>query len=778
MNLDIENRQARLSVGEYARLGQRPCSLSGNSPHRAAIGVAWHNQMQEQAEARFENASFEIPIQGALTCGNWTIFLQGRIDQLIRHADGSLGIREIKSTALPLPANPQELTERYPHYLHQLDAYAELIRIQFPDTTIQPELVFVCIADGITQSLQLEVQSSRQRLREHGYTAASFFESRRLRRARLSTFELPNAFERPREGQVEASQKLIQALEHKQHTLFQAPTGFGKTRLALHAALSELRAGHCQRILFITGKTTNQFQTTDQLRAWQHGTHGLRVVNLRNQQAHELDEAPLRETDPLELSRRWHESALEPEALFQDGTFTLEHARALGQQHRIPPYLITLACLPHADIWIADYNYIFAPQVRHLLEYLEDYSPSDSLLIVDEAHHLPERVADAHSTRMDAATLWLLVDELEHSGTDPGSTRAARELAEFFESLKRKEKLDTNIEYELAALLEVFEDTLERRPPSYEDLPDFASECLQTLRLMQRLMQEETLEWMLHAPQPGSVEVRCLDASAVISETLNDFHRTLMMSATLFPHERYCAECGLALDTVTQVEASAHWHNEALHLAIDIRADTRFKARQQSYGLTAQTIQSMLAHFSAPLVVFFSSYRYAETVAAYLQADDPLCRIAVQERQANPESNREFIELALKQQDVLFLILGSSFSESVDILGGRVHAAMVVGPALPEVNVVQEARLRALEHLGRERAFEAVYIIPGMRKVLQAIGRLIREPGQRAHILLHDKRFANPAYSRHLPEADAPHIRNESSLLAWMGDNHEFDQPS
>jgi len=115
-------------------------------------------------------------------------------------------------------------------------------------------------------------------------------------------------------------------------------------------------------------------------------------------------------------------------------------------------------------------------------------------------------------------------------------------------------------------------------------------------------------------------------------------------------------------------------------------------------------------------------------------------------------------------------VLGSSFAEGIDLLGGRISHAMVVGPALPEVNAVQRARLAACAPLGRDAAARRVYQIPGIQKVNQALGRLVRAPGQRAKILLHCRRFAEKSYLDLLaPEYRAARIITaDDDLAAWL----------
>ena len=110
---------------------------------------------------------------------------------------------------------------------------------------------------------------------------------------------------------------------------------------------------------------------------------------------------------------------------------------------------------------------------------------------------------------------------------------------------------------------------------------------------------------------------------------------------------------------------------------------------------------------------------------------------ALQPRRSELSAQNAWLDGALGEGRALFLVLGSGFAEGIDLLGGRVAHAMVVGPALPEVNPVQKARLAAFAHLGRDAAFDRVYRIPGMQKVNQALGRLVRAPGQSARVLLH-----------------------------------------
>jgi Rad3-related DNA helicase len=246
------------------------------------------------------------------------------------------------------------------------------------------------------------------------------------------------------------------------------------------------------------------------------------------------------------------------------------------------------------------------------------------------------------------------------------------------------------------------------------------------------------------------------------------------------------------------VRAVTPWRDRAYDIAIDLRADTTYQQRARHAPLTAATIAALCAASpSAPVAIFFPSYAYAEHIKAVFDSDDDDATAAarraphsavrtphgrflaslgtafLQPRLPDLAAQNAWLENALAGHPgcALFLVLGSSFAEGIDLLGGRITHAMVVGPALPEVNPVQRARLAGhTRALGREAAARRVYQIPGIQKVNQALGRLVRAPGQRVRALLHCRRFAEPAYHELLaPDYQSPRrLATDEDLTDWL----------
>ena len=300
---------------------------------------------------------------------------------------------------------------------------------------------------------------------------------------------------------------------------------------------------------------------------------------------------------------------------------------------------------------------------------------------------------------------------------------------------------------------------------------------------MHNFLTDDTLAKLLWVSREGELEFTCVDAAAAIGETLREFGGAILMSATLQPYAEFAAACGLtAPATYTTLQAPTPWRAGAYDVAVDLRVETTYRQRANYYGTTAATIEAMHAsagaspgtrHSPLPrhsIAVFFPSYAYAESVLRALEQSGSLLRVALQPRISDLAAQTAWIEENLALSDALFLVLGSSFAEGIDLLGGRVSHAMVVGPALPEVNAVQKARLNALAGIGRDAAFRRVYQIPGLQKVNQALGRLVRAPGHHAKVLLHCQRFAEPSYAA-LLATDYQFYReiaSESDLRDWL----------
>ncbi|PTY05463.1 helicase [Opitutaceae bacterium EW11] len=846
MEFSLDDRTAQLSVGELSdfEIGPRE---SGDGPQgiwRAQLGTHWHQEFRDRVGGENTAALFEVPIAGEIAHRGWRIKLTGRIDQLIPPAQAeneqrirpAAKLRELKTVLRPLPAAEEELRSEYPAYFAQLSTYLALARLHAPihpaleaSTPVHGELVFIEAGSGLSQGIPVTAADEAtfhvqlERLTE-------FLNLRLRARERLRSLSFRPAFATLRPGQESIHADLEKALENRPLVFFEAPTGFGKTGAILQAALSELKRGRFERLLYLTSKSTGQLQVVRQLTAMTAIDPGAESANstsvaiwhVRNKREHCVNSEFHCVHDACrylhDLEARWARSDLARFYLFENTNRSLDALREAGQAAGICPYEITRVALAFNDVWIGDYNYVFAPGNRGLFYDQPGFDPKRTLLVVDEAHNLPARVADAYSHLFSAADAAAAAEDLYRARAYAPLLTAWDHWTHFLHHLRPADSLSPDDEDDARHLLETIAKHSAAVPLDHAELGSRISEMLWQIPAF--LTELETdLPRLWWVPRAAELSVTCLDAGAVIGPALRSFGAALLTSATFGPTDVFAASCGLEpperrpaamernerlgaltkrdsrklfrhlstgadllqveeareIDRPTIIRAETPWRDGAYDVAVDLRVDTTYQQRSRFYGLTASTIETLCAAAPASgttraVAVFFPSYSYAEAIQRTLSDSGSVLRVSLQPRLPDLAAQHAWVEESLVLSDALFLVLGSSFAEGIDVLGGRVSSAMIVGPALPEVNAVQRARLAALSDLGREVAFRRVYQVPGIQKVNQALGRLVRAPGQHARVLLHCRRFADPAYAGLLSKEYqlGQHVENETELAAWL----------
>lgn len=885
MIFDLDQRTAEFSVGEFAgfSLGPRESGQGGAAGiWRAQLGTQWHNELRQRSTAEHADAAhFEVPINGRVVHRGWTLSLAGRIDQIIRSPDDVLAtedptslpaprerrarrtlLREIKSVTRSLPADQVELRRDYPEYFVQLATYLSLARNGLsspadsrlsgsfgPGNVLAGELVFVETGSGVVQTVEFTPTDEGQ-FRAQLDQVVEFLELRWRARERLRHLRFRPAFATPRPGQETTLAELTTVFERQPLVLFEAPTGFGKTGVLLEFALGQLRSGHFDRALYLTSKSTGQLQVVRTLGAMTApdrtrtgglapastdsaagpGATPVAVWHVRNKAEHCVNATfhCIRDNCTYldDASSRWASSGLAQFYLDEHHVRDLDALREAGRHARICPYEITRTALAFNDVWIGDYNYVFAPRNRGLFFDQPGFVPARTLLLIDEAHNLPSRVADAFSAQFSA---WdaLTVREDLHRVRPPASFLTAWEhWCHFLQQLRANEGLPAHDEDDAHHLLAEIGKQLALTSLDYAALGPRAAEALWEIPSLLEDLKRSGLPRLWWSPRDSELQLTCLDAATAIGSTLREFGGVVLASATLTPVEGFSESCGLAAppevaaaqvapperlgkltkrdtkklyrqltsaaellrveearDAASPAHLHAHapWREGTYDVAIDARVDTTFQHRTHHLPTTADTIVAVHADTtrtnrtgSAPsaIAVFFPSYAYAESLRQSLATRHPAFRVAVQPKVRDLAAQGAWVDESLFAADALFLVLGSSFAESIDVLGGRVTHAMIVGPALPEVNAVQRARIAEATRQGatRDAAFRQVYQIPGMTKVNQALGRLVRAPGHRARVLLHCRRFREPSYLSLLaPEyRGASVLRDSDDLTTWL----------
>lgn len=822
MDVDLDKRTARMAVGDFAGFstGPREGGDGAAGLWRAQLGTHWHRELRARASADHPGAEFERAVEGCVAHRGWKLTLNGRVDQVIPGA-GRLVLREIKSVTRELPGEESALRAEYPGYFIQLAAYAALLRAAGP-VAPEPELLFVEAGSGLLQRVALTAEDDAL-FHAQLCRVVEFLELRLRARDRLRNLDFTPPFASLRPGQGTIAAELEAATRARQAAiLLEAPTGFGKTGVLLEFALGRMRAGDFERTIYVTGKSTGQIQVLQTLASMTRPGGGLAAWQVRPKAEHCVNHAFHCVRDGCAYldgaASRWQRSGLSRFYLFEGQARDIGTLRAAGQEAGICPYEITRAALAFNDLWVGDYNYVFSPSSRSLFFDQPGFDPARTLLIVDEAHNLASRVADAFSHSFSAGDAIIARQALDAARISAHFAMAWDEWARFLGALEPSGALDPGTEEEARRHLGRLAGLLAGTPVDHASLGAPISDALWRIAAFGDRADGDELPSLWWCPRPGELAITCLDAADSIGAALGEFGGVVLATATPGPVGAFAEALGLrrppaevtapaaviggdrlgaltkretrklsphitsgtallkaaearAETPLCHVRASTPWRQGAYDVACDLRVDTSYRERHNHYAGTAATVEA-LSRAKAGTAVFFSSYAYADAIIRELAISHPRFRASLQPRMSGLAEQAAWISDSLASADALFLVLGSGFAESIDLLGGRITRAMVVGPALPEVNAVQRARLGMRPGDGHEAAFRRVYQIPGMQKVNQALGRLVRAPGQHAKVLLHCRRFAEPSYAELLAQdfRSSQSIATDTHLEAWLAD--------
>jgi DNA excision repair protein ERCC-2 len=778
VRVDEENKTVALSVRDLAGEGGLDLFSAGPGllPQRTILGQIVHARHQEKRIADHPGYRREVAVSHEIEVEGYKVSISGRIDGLLETEEEVL-VEEVKSVFL----RPEELAasspESFPAFSDQLRIYCYITALQ-KKKPVRGSLILVNITTGEEKILSLPVVVEEIGALVEGRLRAILFQWREhlaaLERRRLAAPALRFPFDSVRPHQDQLVEAVLRACAEGRSLLVSAPSGVGKTAAALYPALKAALASD-KRVFFVTSKTTQQRIAAETLTRMAERCPAFTAVTLRAKEKICPNEACVCHEAICDYAndflRKLEESRI-LDTLLALRIISPDAVLREALKARLCPFQVSLLLAERTDVVICDYNYVFDPRVS-LTTFSSGEPYEDCILVIDEAHNLPERACDYYSPALGAETLTHRKNELPITGAGlfrkiereidkildflralsekgkeahPGEPKFTLEesgnLLSFFR--RRKKTLDRlGIEYLIYRKLE---GESGERDPLLEFFSDFTFFC-HVLGLEGEHFKTvyEATEW------GGTLGVVCLDASTYTGQRIAGFHAAVAMSATLQPFDYYLRSLGLKEQETETIEISSPFPIENRKILILPTIDTTFRRRQRYHGETAAVIERVLALRRGNYLALFPSYRYMQDVLEHLDTDG--IDVLVQSGDMSERDRHNFLaELSESREKTLlvFGVQGGIFSEGVDYPGEMLIGIIVVSPALPQVSFEREL-LRAYHEERLGKGFEYAYLIPGMRRVIQSSGRVIRSESDRGVILLLCRRFANPQYGNLLP---------------------------
>ncbi len=589
---------------------------------------------------------------------------------------------------------------------------------------------------------------------------------------RLPSFEnLAFPYGKMREGQDVFVRGVFRAISAGKTLYAEAPTGIGKTVSSLYPALRALGKGKCDKIFYLTPKTTIAYSARDCLLDMAKKGAILRAVILSAKERicpHGVICREGAEKCEQSANKRLTEAAL---WLYDNAPDVCEERDILAAagQFEVCAHELSLCYSELCDVVICDFNYLFDPVV-YLKRYFTD--GGRYAFLVDEAHNLPDRASEMYSARIEEGEILgegLLLPE--HSPLQKELNNVKNSFHNMLYPLVKEEMrkdedgnvvgfahgkdLPEGLYALVTSLLLAAEETLysqygKKSAAELRPLKDYYYRLKRFFGIMNCFDRRYEYFVFLEAGVL-SLKLFCIDPSGVIRERLEKGHSAIFFSGTLTPIDYYKSVLGGEGEIL---EVPSPFVKEQMSISIMDKISTRFLQREDTLPAVLRVIAATVSAKRGHYMIFTPSFAYNEALAAAFRAKYPKIRVLEQKRSMQSEDRQKFLS-AFREEGggylVAFCVMGGIYSEGIDLVGDSLIGAVIVGTGLPGISYEREAMAAYYEEK-YEAGKQYAYIYPGFHRVLQAAGRVIRRESDRGVIVLIDDRFADPLYKKSVPQ--------------------------
>ncbi len=588
-----------------------------------------------------------------------------------------------------------------------------------------------------------------------------------------------------REGQRELIVESFRAIQTGKRLVAEAPTGTGKTMATLYPALKSLGEGKGDKIFYFTGKTTTALSALNAIDIMRDQIPNLRSIHISSKDKCCVSFPPnaRRKCEPrhCHVTRAYFDKINEAllELLTNYKTYTKDIIDQISAKYSVCSYELSLELSEWCELIVCDYNYLFDLNA-YFRRYFECGSDGSFIFLIDEAHNLPDRAREMYSATLTRSDF---VKISEHYSGDKNLGEPIAEILNQFDmfyelAMAEKQEIDGEVcgFYINSQIEDTFCDSFNKfqagakkifnKDIDDDELHSLFMKIKKFISVFEIFDKRFNLFIEAHG-EDASVRLMCLDPSYMLDECMKKGTSTILFSATLTPLEYFSDILGCT--KAQSITLKSPFDKEKLCLVGVNNVSTRYEDRKKSAGTIANIIRAAVEGKQGNYIVYFPSYAYLTEVGEIFEKKYPKIKVTYQKKSMSEKAKKDFLDSFDAKKDgtmVGFCVLGGSFSEGIDLRGERLIGAIIVGVGLPtissELNIIKEYYDKT-----RETGYAYAYTYPGMIKVLQAAGRVIRSEDEKGVVFLVDDRFATPEYHQLLPEhwKHIKYINNAKDLL-------------
>lgn len=761
----MEKERIKISVRNLVEFILRSGNLDNrrtSAADREAMqkGSRIHRKLQKQMKPSYKA---EVPLKWEEEYPDFIIEIEGRADGIIDD-DGECVIDEIKGVYRDL----YFLEKPVPVHKAQAMCYAYFYASQKKISKIEVQMTYCHLETEEIKRFREEFSFSYLKkwfedLLSEYYKWANFQYQRRIeRRSSMEGLEFPYPY---RKGQKELVSGVYYTMRTEKQLFIQAPTGIGKTMAAIFPAVRAVGEGHGDKIFYLTAKTITRTVAEEAFHILKEKGLSYKTISITAKEklclCEETDCNP--EKCPYAEGHFDRVNVAVFEILNAKDTYLREDLLDQAEKHRVCPYEMCLDISSWVDAVICDYNYVFDPNV-YLRRFFGDSVKGEYLFLIDEAHNLVERGRKMYSAvlcKEDFLETAKIVKE--HSAKLYKILKKCNRLM-----LEYKRECDeytvmeniAGLSLQLMNLLGEMENFLEKDHEErvQKAVLEFSFSVRHFLNMYDLADENYVIYSHYDEEQRFLVTLYCVNPKRNLQECLNKGKGTVFFSGTFLPLPYYRSLFSERRDDYA-ICASSPFLRENLKLLVACDVSSKYTRRSVSeYEKMAEYIYAMAAGKQGNYMVFFPSYRMLEDIYEIFRAKAEERQFKVscilQSSNMTEKEREEFLEAFQENTTgtlIGFCVMGGIFSEGIDLTGERLIGAAIVGTGLPQVGCEREI-LKNYYDEKAQNGFAYAYRYPGMNKVLQAAGRVIRTKEDRGVVLLLDERFLQREYLELFPQ--------------------------
>lgn len=766
-------QEIKISARQLVELVMRSGDLDNRmqSSTRAVDGIKAHQHFQNLQDEDYEA---EVSVATSVQWEEALVIISGRMDGLFSDDEG-LVVDEIKSTQRDL----DELEEDY-NELHWAQAmiYAYILVKEHGVENIKVRLTYIAIENYATKhfyrSFTRESINDFFELVINRYREFVTINSNWLSKRQSSLQQAKFPYDTYRQGQREMAVMTYKSIIDEKTSFFEAATGIGKTLSTLFPTMKAMGEGKVDKCFYLTAKTIARTVAEDSVEKMRNkGAHIRSLTLTAKEKLCPLDDMKCNPDDCSYAKGHFDRVNRALLSILADAEdYRRPEIQKYSEEFHVCPYEFSLDVSLFSDVIIGDYNYAFDPRV-YLRRFFE--VPSERyVLLVDEAHNLVNRGRSMYSTELSKQSILSLKRKVKgirdlKLALD-GINRAFLTIINELDEHENEHVFEDEKEAVVNAIrkqLPRFEEWLlkNRGHDEYDEVLDMFFQLTHYLRLSESYDSGDRF-LVKEVDKDTIIQIFAINLATKLKPFLEKALSTVFFSATFSPIDYYQHIFLGDEDIGYRLRIPSPFDPEKRLVYVDQYTDTRYRQRANYYQHIARRIHEVFESKEGNYLVFFPSYRFLRDVYdVYVDmfGDE---HVNVQERDMSDEAREAFLSFFSDFQGHLnFAVLGGIFSEGIDLTGDRLIGTIVVSVGLPMVsfenNIIKDYYDQTLGE-----GFNYSYVFPGMNRVMQAAGRVIRTVDDKGVILLVGQRFTQREYARLLPRDWGTKVIN----------NHNFNE--